>query len=333
MRFILFLVFSTFLFADSVPSHPANRVLQRGDLVCSVTSYNEIVRSEVLESEEQQSTGCFLNLYDNGTSSASCITSTSCPDQSNGSDYGGYYGTGGYENTVQRYCYQVDTYKSTVDWCCSADSYINETCNESSNNNQNNNVGNSTTDNSNSLDDQSDTIDSGNESDTNEDTFNSTTNDSSDYSDYSNDDLQSNSTSDTSDGGSNQDVNNSILDELKAIHEAIGDSVDVSPLENLDSSIFDDLNQFVDNFKSDMVSMGRDFEDLKNMFKNGFDPNKYNISTGCSPKFSIQLFGQDIEINFCPAMSAIRPIFTFIFTLIFLILSLRILFIGIKYDR
>ena len=108
MRYFLSLIFSILLYADSVPNHPINRVMQRGDLVCSVTSYDEIIRTEILESEESQSTGCFLNLYENGTSSASCIVSTSCPDQSSGNDYGGYYGTGGYDNTIQRYCYQVD---------------------------------------------------------------------------------------------------------------------------------------------------------------------------------------------------------------------------------
>ena len=130
---------------------------------------------------------------------------------------------------------------------------------------------------------------------------------------------------------------NAIVDKLSSIdsklENIVGGNVDTSSIDNFDYSYFDQVTQLVNNVKNDIAVIDTQFNELKNIFQNGFNPSSVNISHGCNPIFSVNLFGQNIEINLCSAFSAFKPFFTFIITLIFFYLSVRILYIGIKYDR
>ena len=130
---------------------------------------------------------------------------------------------------------------------------------------------------------------------------------------------------------------NNVVTEVTNIHNDLnavfGSSVDTSSIDNFDYSYFDEISQLVENVKNDLSVIDEQYNNMIKTFENGFSPSSVTISRGCEPIFSVNLFGQDIQLKLCPAFSAFKPFFVFIITLVFFYLSAKILYIGIKYDR
>lgn len=137
----------------------------------------------------------------------------------------------------------------------------------------------------------------------------------------------------------------SIDDTLKKISEKIDDidtnssSTAISSSDNNDNNISysEDLTQKenrekVDNVLTDVYSslsdIKNDYEDMKSTLERGLDP--INLSSGTEPIFCTTVFSKNICVNLCDSFGVFRDIFYYIFTTVFLLVSLKLYYTAFK---
>jgi len=131
------------------------------------------------------------------------------------------------------------------------------------------------------------------------------------------------------------DGNNSQIDYTDKLNEEINATNGIKDIlsgwnDSNDSSLLSDSFSLVDfytNMKSDLDNYNTQFTDLKSTLENGF--NTPTLSTGMSPVFTTQAFGKTFTLNLS-FFSTFRPILSFIFTVLFLVLALRIYLSALK---
>ena len=119
---------------------------------------------------------------------------------------------------------------------------------------------------------------------------------------------------------SRNDILGAIADELNPLDEE--DLID-GALDN-----FTKIQGAMDLVENGFTGIGEDFTNMKNRVENGFTAP--TISSGGSSVLSASAFGVTIDIDPCPMFSQLRGVFYYVFSLMFLWLSIRFYYVGFK---
>ena len=131
----------------------------------------------------------------------------------------------------------------------------------------------------------------------------------------------------TDGGGLNVDMSG-VEDRLDTVNdnlEKIHNDLNVSGPEMPDDS---EIDAFIENFQEQFTSLQSSFEDAKSIISGELPTPQ--ISTGSDPTFTTTVFGKTLNLDLCASFRVFRPIIMFIFNLIFLIMSIRIVWAAIK---
>ena len=80
---------------------------------------------------------------------------------------------------------------------------------------------------------------------------------------------------------------------------------------------------FIDNIKNGYKSIISDIDNVKNLFNDDFQ-SKQLVFSGSLPKFSFSAFGHSYNIDLCPVLLQFSPIFSLIFDILVLFISIKI---------
>ncbi len=87
------------------------------------------------------------------------------------------------------------------------------------------------------------------------------------------------------------------------------------------------ISSLLTNLESDMNGLKSKFTDTKSLIDNGFT---VTIPTGVNPAFSTSALGGTINLDLCSSFAPLKPIFSFVFVLIFMYLAIKIFILGIR---
>jgi len=129
--------------------------------------------------------------------------------------------------------------------------------------------------------------------------------------------------------GDKQDEGNELLEQIKNNGSELNDK-----LENdetlVDDSEFNSALDVFNNMKTTFNGIQSDFNNIKTKIDTGFAVPSFNVGT--PPIFEGEVFGKNIKLDLTQNMSIIRPIFYYIFYLSFLMLSIKIYYLGFTFN-
>ena len=87
------------------------------------------------------------------------------------------------------------------------------------------------------------------------------------------------------------------------------------------------ITTLLSNLENDVNGLKNKFTDTKSVLDSGFS---FTAPSGVNPLISGEVLGGTITFDLCAAFSPLRPIFSFVFTLIFMYFSIVLFYKGIK---
>lgn len=105
-----------------------------------------------------------------------------------------------------------------------------------------------------------------------------------------------------------------------------GTDEDVSEL----TGNFEQGDDLLSSISDSLVGIKSSYSDMFSKINQGFD---VSISPGSDPTFSTTVRGEEISISFCPFLSQVAPIFYYIFYVTFMILGIKLFYLGFKINR
>ena len=93
---------------------------------------------------------------------------------------------------------------------------------------------------------------------------------------------------------------------------------------------FEQGDTLMGSISDSLVGIKSSYSDMFSKINQGFD---ISVSPGSDPTFSTTVRGKEISISFCPFLSQVAPIFYYIFYVTFMILGIKLFYLGFKINR
>ncbi|MFK5882366.1 MAG: hypothetical protein QM482_09150 [Sulfurospirillum sp.] len=140
----------------------------------------------------------------------------------------------------------------------------------------------------------------------------------------------------------NNNLINSNLQSLKSVNQngfdSLGNKIDglkdtISGDSFMGDLGFGSITDFYNNVQTDLSTITEQFDNYISIYENGFSESDFSLPSGVDPSFTSTAFGKTINIDLCPSFSIFKPILYLIFSFVFLFLSVRIFWLGIKFNQ